>query len=125
MKLLILLPAISVLALSAGDCGKKNKEAIKYKGRFEIKAICSNYTISLLEGAIDTSLVAAAWTDETTNKTYRNVFALGNPCSFPPALRQGDEFYFIIDTAKSKDCIICMAYYPKPAKALSIKVVEK
>ena len=125
MKLFILLSALSVLSISAGDCSHKSKEEVKYKARFEIKAICSNYTISLLEGSIDTSLIAASWTDETTNKSYTNVFALGNPCSFPATLKQGDEFYFLIDTAKQKDCIICLAYYPTPPKKLLIKVVEK
>ena len=125
MKLFVLLSGIYVLLVSAGDCGKKNKEEVKYKGRLEIKAICSNYTISLLEGSIDGSRIAASWTDETTKKTYKNVFALGNPCSFPSALAQGDEFYFVIDTAKAEDCIVCMAYYPKPEKALPIKVLAK
>ena len=124
MKLFMLLSAIAVLAISASDCGKKNTEA-KYKGRLEIKGICSNYTISLLEGTIDTTEIATAWTDESTNKSYTDVFALGNPCSFPYTIQQGDEFYFLIDTSKPKDCIVCMAYYPKPAKALSIKVLDK
>lgn len=125
MKLFILLSAIAVLAISASDCGQKNKEEVKYKGRLEIKGICLNYTISLTEGRIDTSQIAAAWTDESANKLYTNVFALGNPCSFPSTIQQGDEFYFSIDTSKPEDCIVCMAYYPKPSKALAIKVLDK
>lgn len=115
-----------MLTLSATDCSpKKITDTLKYKGRLEIKGICSNYTIGLLEGSIDTSKIAAAWTDESANKSYTNVFALGNPCSFPSTIQQGDEFYFSIDTSKPEDCIVCMAYYPKPAKALAIKVLDK
>ena len=71
-------------------------------------------------------MVAASWTDENTGKTYKDAFALGNPCNFPATINQGDEFYFIIDsTKKQEQCIVCMAYYPTPPKKLFIKVVEK
>jgi hypothetical protein len=103
---------------------KKNVTG-KYKGRLEIKGICSNYTIKLLEGNIDTSKIAAKWTDEVTNKSYTNVFALGSPCRFPKNIEQGDEFYFTIDTSAEKGCIICLAYYPTPLKKLPIRVIEK
>lgn len=125
MRPFILLSALSAVMLSAGDCSMKKGETKKYKARLEIKAICMNYTIQLLEGTIDTSRVAANWTDETTNKSYTNVFALENPCSFPADIKQGDEFYFTIDTAKQENCIVCMAYYPKPPKALPIKVTGR
>jgi hypothetical protein len=84
-----------------------------------------NYTIKLLEGSMDTSGISSNWTDEVTGKSYKSVFALGNPCSFPSSIKQGDEFYFDLDTAREKGCITCMAYYPKPPKKLSIKVAEK
>lgn len=121
MKLIILLASIFILTASADSCGNKNK----YKGRLEIKGICSNYTISLLEGEMDSSLVSATWTDDHANKSYNNVFGLGNPCQFPDSIKQGDEFYFIIDTTKQEDCMVCMAYYPTPPKKLNIKVVKK
>ena len=125
MKLFILLFAIAILTLSESDCSMKKTAIGKYKGRLEIKAICSNYTIRLLEGNIDTSKIAAKWTDEMTNKSYTNVFALGNPCSFPKTIEQGDEFYFSIDTSTEKECIVCMAYYPTPPKKLRIRVIDK
>ena len=125
MKLFIFLFAVAALTISAADCGEKNKNNTTYKGRLEIKALCFNYTIRLLEGNIDTAQIAASWTDETTSKAYSNVFRLGNPCNFPDSLKQGDDFYFTIDTSEGKQCAVCMAYYPSPAKALSIKVVGK
>jgi hypothetical protein len=124
MKLFILLSSISILILSASDCSKKTAKG-KYKGRLEIKGICSNYTIKLLEGNIDTSKIAAKWTDEVTNKSYSNVFALENPCYFPDSIKQGDEFYFYIDTSVNKACIKCLAYYPTPPKKLPLRVIEK
>lgn len=125
MKLLILLSALSILVLSASDCKNKKDNSGPYKARLEIKGICSNYTIQLLEGDIDTAMIANQWTDETTQKTYTKVFALRNPCAFPSTIKQGDEFYFSIDTVVQKDCIVCLAYYPTPPKGLSIKVLDK
>jgi hypothetical protein len=125
MKRFILFSGFATLLLSASDCSDKKTTSQKFKGRLEAKGICSNYTIKVMEGNIDTSLVVANWTNEATNKSHTNVFALGNPCDFPARLNEGDEFYFMIDTAKKEPCMVCMAYYPKPHKAISIKVVDK
>jgi hypothetical protein len=124
MKLLLLLCGLSFITLSASDCNEK-KTADKLKGKLEIAGICMNYTIRIIEGNIDTSKIAGSWTDETTNKSYTNVFRLGSPCDFPSSIKEGDEFYFIIDTAKPKECPVCMAYYPTPNRTLNIKVVDK
>lgn len=125
MRLLFVLSAFSVLLLSSGDCNRKANEDTRYKGRLEIKGICYNYTISVLEGKMDTARIVANWTDENTGKSYENVFKLGSPCNFPATINQGDEFYFTIDTTEQKDCIVCMAYYPVPVKAIPIIVKEK
>lgn len=125
MKLFIFLSAIFMLTISADKCGKKKTEAGLYKAKLETKAICMNYTLRLLEGNIDTSLITANWTDESTGKSYANVFALGSPCTFPANIQQGDDFYFRIDTSQKQECAVCMAYYPTPPRKLSIKVVEK
>ena len=115
-----------MLTVSAEKCGNKKKtDTGTYKAKLETKALCMNYTLRLLEGNIDTSLMVANWTDESTGKSYTNVFALGSPCTFPPNIEQGDEFYFRIDSSEKQQCAVCMAYYPTPPKKLSIKVVEK
>ncbi len=123
MRQFFLLPLLSMILLSAGECKKRN-DGTQYKGRLEVAGICMNYTISVIEGDPGTGRIVARWTDEVTKKEYTNVFRLGNPCQFPSRLKQGDEFYFTIDTSVQKECIVCMAYYPTPEKALSIKVVE-
>ncbi len=125
MKLFIALLVVSTLTISAGDCGKKPEGQVKYKGRLEIAGICMNYTIKLLKGEIDSSKIATSWTDESTGKSYTDVFGLGNPCNFPATIKQADEFYFYIDSLAKKDCITCLAYYPTASKKLSIIVVEK
>jgi hypothetical protein len=141
MQRLIFLSFIFLLTISAENCNRKEKEAqdikekktveakekneVEYKGRLEIKAICMNYTLKLTEGNIDTSKIVSSWMDETTKKTYSNVFALQNPCNFPDSIKQGDEFYFKIDTLSTAPCMVCMAYYPIPPKKLAIKIIDK
>jgi hypothetical protein len=126
MKILFFLATFLFFANSKQNCNKKKitTDGV-YKGRLEIKGICMNYTIKVLEGNIDTSIIASQWTDETTGKAYTNVFALGSPCSFPSAIEEGDEFSFRIDTVKNKPCTVCLAYYPKPQKHLSIICTSK
>lgn len=124
MKLLFILSAVATLVLSNGDCNKKNAVAENLKGRLEIKGICLNYTIKLLNGDLDTSLISTNWTDEVTGKSYTNVFSLKNPCNFPQTLNEGDEFSFIIDTTFNNECIRCEAYYPTPSLSLNIKMVD-
>jgi hypothetical protein len=122
--LFCLVPFLFVIA-SKENCHRSKKETATYKGRLEIKGNCMNYTIKLLAGNIDTSLIDSKWTDEMTNKSYLNVFALGSRCSFPSTIQQGDEFLFKIDTATLQNCAVCLAYYPTPSKRLSIKVIDK
>ena len=123
--MLYFLAAIFPLTISADKCCKTKETTGRYKGKLEIKAHCMNYTIKLVEGSLDTLLIAAEWTDETTGKSYTNVFALGSPCTFPASIQKDDEFYFSIDSTTVQNCAVCMAYYPKPSKKLSIKVMEK
>jgi hypothetical protein len=118
---LILITVISTLvATSKESCSRQ--EFPCFKGRLEIKGICSNYTIKFLEGNIDKSLIEANWTDENTGKKYTHVFGLGSPCTFPEAINEGDEFYFTIDNSRVQNCNVCLAFYPIPAKKLSIAV---
>ena len=126
MKLLIILPFISALTISADQCGKKKNQAGgAFKAKLETKGICMNYTLRLLEGDIDTSKINISWTDESTGKSYNNVFGLGSPCTFPKSMEQGDDFYFVIDTSQKQQCVVCLAFYPTPPRKLSIKVVDK
>ena len=124
MKTYIVAPFIFILATTTNKCKNKN-ESSAYKGRLEVKGMCMNYTIKLLEGNIEASKLMAEWKNEMTGKTHSNVFALGSVCNFPSTLNEGDEFYFSIDTTYVSNCAVCLAYYPKPAKSIAIKVVNK
>jgi hypothetical protein len=125
MKNFLLLMLFSTVLMSASDCSNKKAVGKEYKAKLEIAGICMNYTIRLLEENTDSLAIEATWMDEQTAKTYNNVFALGNPCSFPQQIKQGDEFSFTIDTATQQGCAVCEAFYPTPGKRLSIKVIEK
>lgn len=92
------------------------------KGRLEIKGICMNYTIKVLEGTIDPSLIHATWTDPATNKTHHNVFGLASVCNFPAGIAEGEEFYFTLNDHPDTSCGVCKAYHPTPPKKLHIKV---
>ena len=124
MKLYIAAPFIFILATTTNKCKNKNESSV-YKGKLEVKGMCMNYTIKLLEGNIEASKLMAEWKNEVTGKTHSNVFALGSVCNFPSTLNEGDEFYFSIDTTYVSNCAVCLAYYPKPAKSIAIKVVNK
>lgn len=125
MTRILILASLFLLTISAQRCGADKQEGKVYKARLEIKGICSNYTFSLVQGNIDTSLIVSEWTDGVTGKMYKNVFAAADPCSLPDSLQQGDEFYFVIDTTPPPPCAVCMAYYPKPPRSLIFKTVSK
>ena len=124
LRILILLPLLSV-TMGVEKCSKKKVTGEVYKARLEVKAMCMNYTIKLLEGKIDSTKIVANWTDATTMTSYTNVFALKNPCNFPDSIKQGDEFYFVIDAPATEPCMVCMIYYPIPGRKLPIKVVNR
>jgi len=121
MKLFSLIPLVFILSVATSKCN--NKSSV-YKGRLEVKGMCMNYTIKLLQGDLDKSKYVSEWKDETTGKTHTNVFALGSVCSFPGTIKEGDEFYFKIDSSYVSNCAVCMAFYPKPSKSIAIKIVE-
>jgi len=129
MKLALLAATFFLFAVHKESC--KNKRADTglvspgcYKGKLEVKGGCMNYTISIVSSNFDTSMAIANWTDESTGKAYKNVFALGSRCTFPDNINEGDEFFFEIDNTSVQNCAVCMMYYPVPSKKLSIKVIH-
>lgn len=92
------------------------------KGKLAVNGICSNITITLVEGNLDPGQFENNWTDPTTGITYQNAFRLANPCQFPSHIREGDEFYFRVTTRVNETCATCLAYYPTPQTALAIQV---
>jgi len=110
-------------ALTSATCNRGAQNKTCFKARLEVKGICMNYTFSLLEGDTAVVKVAPAWTDENTGVSYKNAFALANPCGFKD-LQEGAEFYFVMEPEPVKDCAVCEAYYPTPPQKNNIRVVE-
>ena len=119
---IILTGLLLVCLLPAFQCQKEGLLSGCYKGRLEVKGLCMNYTIKLLEGDIDTSLIQSNWTDPHTGISHQNVFALESVCNFPTEINEGDEFYFQIGNLSDQGCAVCLAFYPTPEKRLSITV---
>ena len=120
----ILVAAMALITFSQKKCSRQKvmKDTACYKGRLEIKGIRCKDTIKLWEGGMDSTKITAAWKDNVTQQTYTNVFALGSRCTFPSAINAGDEFYFTLDDTV-QNCMVCMAYYPHPPRALRIKII--
>ena len=109
------------------SCAKNNPDTeleISYKGKLVVKGICMNYVIQVLDSDFDSSLIELNWTNEFSDISYTNVFALGSVCDFPEDIDEGDEFNFIIDNSKDNNCAVCLAYSPTPNKYLSITVLD-
>jgi hypothetical protein len=93
--------------------GKQAGNPACYKARLEIKGICMNYVIKVVEGDLNALAVEKEWTDESDGKRYTNVFALGSHCTFPD-LQEGETFYFTLFQKEDTQCNVCMAYRPVP-----------
>ncbi|GAB3008751.1 hypothetical protein GCM10027051_06550 [Niabella terrae] len=120
---LICIAAILLLAACTPIAQKTTGK--RYKGKFEVAGLCSNYTFSNTDGTIDESLVVPLWTNPQTGKIYSSAFTVKNPCDLPKDLKEGDEFYFEITNGPEKNCAVCLALYPTPEKKLNIKVLER
>ena len=123
-RVLLFVSAIALLTLTNFQCRKTDEPNGCYKGRLEIQGICGHYTVKVLQGNIDPALIEASWTDPNTGKQYTNVFGLDGTCNFPQFIREGDEFYFKLSNTPDRNCFICLAIYPTPAKKLAIQVVS-
>jgi hypothetical protein len=123
MKKFIYLFALLFL-LSCSKNNPENELEDTYKGKLVVKGICMNYVIQVLDPDFDSSLIELNWTNEFSDISYTNVFALGSVCDFPEDIDEGDEFNFIIDNSKQNNCAVCLAYSPTPNKYLSITVLD-
>jgi hypothetical protein len=128
MKKISTVLLISLFALSAFQCNNKIVPADGVlKGKLVIKEICAHYVVQVTNGKLDSSVVTNGWRDDKRNKTYDNVFTIANRCGFADEkLEEGAEFEFMIDKNPApEDCLVCMAFYPTPAKRHAIKIVKR
>lgn len=122
-KFLTPLIILAAFLLSSATCHKKSNNTC-FKGRLEVKGLCMNYVIKVIEGKNASLAVEKSWKDEATGKTYENVFALGSKCNFPD-LQEGEEFYFTLAGLEVQNCAVCQAYRPVPNATNAIKVVSQ
>ncbi|MEN9858446.1 MAG: hypothetical protein RIT50_568 [Bacteroidota bacterium] len=101
---------------------EKNLTGPILKGKLAVNGICSNITITLLEGELEQNQFENRWTDPVTGITHQKAFRLANPCQFPSHISEGDEFYFRVSTRVDNNCATCQAFYPTPQTALAIQV---
>lgn len=117
---ILLLVAVAFLLL--GFQCEKQVDGPLLKGKLAVNGICSNITITLVEGELEPTQFENSWTDPITGITYQKAFRLANPCQFPSHIREGDEFYFRVRPSVNESCVTCLAFYPTPQIALTIQV---
>jgi hypothetical protein len=117
---ILLLVAVAFLLL--GFQCEKQVDGPLLKGKLAVNGICSNITITLVEGDLEPTQFENSWTDPITGITYQKAFRLANPCQFPSHIRDGDEFYFRVRPSVNESCVTCLAFYPTPQIALTIQV---
>ena len=108
---------------SNSSAGKQAGTGTCFKARLEIKGICMNYVIKVLEGDTAALKLEREWKDESDGKVYTNVFALGSVCSFPD-MAEGTEFYFTLTAKEDTQCNVCMAFRPVPSVKNNIIVSQ-
>lgn len=117
---ILLLVAVAFLLL--GFQCEKQVDGPLLKGKLAVNGICSNITITLVEGDLEPTQFENSWTDPITGITYQKAFRLANPCQFPSHIWEGDEFYFRVRPSVNESCVTCLAFYPTPQIALTIQV---
>ena len=106
-------------------CSKEEISEVDYfSGKLVKKGICMLYVIQVNDPDFPQDLIEKSWTDEFSNKKYKNVFALESVCDFPETIKKNDSFNFVINNDKENNCTVCLAYTPVPNKYISISVLD-
>lgn len=114
----------SVLATGLVMCAPRPQtdEKTCFTGKLVKKGICGQRVVELIGVPKGGLSIAQTWTDSLGKKSYQNVFAVGNTCSFPGEIKEGEEFSFTMTTRPDTSCIQCMAYTAVPEQKNSILV---
>ena len=113
---------ICILLMSVVACSPKPQNTLTscFKGKLVKRGICGQRVIQLLGEPGEEIAIARNWTDSMSGKKYENVFAVANPCDFPAAIKEGEEFVFSITTTPGSGCITCYAYTTVPKERNNI-----
>lgn len=113
MKNVLSILVVLVLVMA---CSPKPQNALTscFKGKLVKRGICGQRVIQLLSEPAEEISMARNWTDSMSGKKYENVFTVANPCDFPAAIKEGEDFTFSITTTPGSGCITCYAYTTTP-----------
>jgi hypothetical protein len=105
-----------VLLVSVAACSPKPQNTLIscFKGKLVKRGICGQRVIQLMSEPLEEIVMASNWTDSMSGKKYENVFTVANPCDFPAAIKEGEDFTFSITTTPGSGCITCYAYTSVP-----------
>lgn len=114
--------AIIVALVLVMACSPKPQNTLIscFKGKLVKRGICGQRVIQLLSEPTVEIVMARDWTDSMSGKKYENVFTVANPCDFPAAIKEGEEFRFSITTTPGSGCITCYAYTTVPKESNNI-----
>jgi len=127
LPLLLILSGIFIILscnrkTSANLAEGEMKNDTIYKGVLVKSGICSQKVVEVI-GEKEGLRFEESWTDESSNKTYRNVFSVKNICDFPGDIKEGDTISFR-KGKEVKQCAVCMAYTPVPETHVEIEVIN-
>ena len=115
---------ISLILISCNDSVIIEPISDTFSGKLVKKGICMNYVIQVNDSNFPQDMIEEKWTDESSNKEYKNVFRLESICDFPESIKENDSFNFVIDNNKENLCAVCYADTPTPDKSISITVLD-
>ena len=114
-----------LILLTILSCNKDEMDQVEsFSAKLVKQGICMNYVIQVLDSDFDSYLLELNWTNEFSDISYNNVFALESVCDFPDSIKEGDSFRFRIDREKENLCAVCLAYTAAPRKFVSITVIK-
>lgn len=113
---------ITVVLLSACMHNLQRDPVPCFRGKLVKRGVCGQRLVQLISPPAEIVHMAGHWTDSLSGKTYASVFTVANPCDFPAAIKEGEEFSFMLTTRKAGDCIQCYVYTAMPVEKNNILV---
>lgn len=113
-----------IMIIVTGACTHKMQRdpAPCFRGKLVKRGICGQRLVELISPPAEIIHMAGRWTDSLSGKRYTNVFTVANPCDFPAAVKEGEEFSFMLTNKKAGDCIQCYVYTAMPVEKNNILV---
>jgi hypothetical protein len=82
--------------------------------------ICGQRVIKITSQNKGGLAYAARWEDQSSGKTYENVFTVAKSCAFPTTMKEGEQINFKLTTDTANECAQCLAFTPVPGEKNNI-----